>query len=159
MSGAASDTSTAQPGAAADPSLPGACTLLTSDEIAAILGAPQTANPETADARSGIASCTWGSLVNGHGLVAVTVARPQASGVNIADILVTGSGGTADAETVPLGDDGKLLKRGVMPGGGGTGRTVYVHTRGLTVLVAGLGERVNAPALTSAARSALAKLP
>ena len=161
-SGSSSSTSTSMSGSSSSSSsqtttatasaIPDPCTLVTNADLTSLTGSALALNPPTDSAN--VRSCTWGSLTSDTGLVSVLISKSNSSGTDMGDVLYTSSG--EKGTTVTVANDGKIVSRGIIAGGGGAGKTVIFHKSGLTVLVAVVGSDVSQESLVSAAQNVAA---
>jgi hypothetical protein len=150
----ATTTSTAEQRVVAA-TVPDACTLLSAAQVKDALGTSATATKSPLNGGQGgpaYSGCTWGDLAAEDAVVAVQVSTPSGPGnIDYVKDLVDAVG--EPGTEVNVGENGKLLPRAFIPGGGGIGQSILFTKNGNTVVV---GMVRNSEAKLKAAANAVA---
>jgi hypothetical protein len=150
----ATTTTTAEPRARAAV-VPDACKLLSAAQVRDALGTSATATKSPLNGGQGgpaYSGCTWGDLASEDAVVAVQVSTPSGPGnIDYVKDLVDAVG--EPGTEVNVGENGKLLPRAFIPGGGGIGQSILFTKNGNTVVV---GMVRNSEAKLKAAANAVA---
>ena len=117
--------------------LPDACTLLEPAQVKAVTGKETAPNKSPITGGAGgpaYVGCSWGQIASENPFVAVQISRPSGdANVDYLKVLV----GTAGDKGTPvaIGENGMVLNRAYIPGGGGVGKSIMFTKNGDTVLV------------------------
>jgi hypothetical protein len=137
--------------------LPDACKLLTAAQVKAAIGKEAVGQKPPTGGSGGpdYAGCTWGDIASDNPLIAVQVSRPSgAANIDYVKSLVSAVG--EPGTPVDIGENGRLLSRAYIPGGGGAGQSIMFTKNGDTVVV-GLVRGTSAQ-LEAAARAVAANI-
>lgn len=148
----------AEPEVAAAPqvaaALPDACGLLDPDAVVELAG---VALPATASGGEGAATCTWADLATSPTFVGLQVYSIDPA-VPVDPVAIFADASQARTP-LAIGDGGSALADvGLIPGGGGIGRSVVFRVGSLSVALGVTGEDVDAARLESVARAVADRL-